>query len=657
VGSGAFGGCGLRFVLCLAFAFVAFAFSAAAAPPLDAYGALPAIDMVSLSPSGERFALVARSGEERKLYVRRIDGTAEVVAPIGVAKVRDIEWAGDDHLILIVSSTIYAPVYGLARQEWASAITVNLKTHESKMVFNKSNQLIDAVFGWYGVAKIDGRWNAFVGGISIDQARRQMGSGGAAQPGLYRVDLDTGEYRLVEPAFSGRTGWVVGADGVVIARGGVDARGRTFTLIAGPRGSDPVLVRAEADNDSDSEIGLQGAGRSPGAFVIAERTEDDVVAREFKPGGPPEGEVLLRGGNSARPLTDAETGLLIGSTTLGGEGVQLFDPALQRRVTAARKAFPGRRASLVSYGRGLDRMVVLTDGPEDSGTYWLVDIAQKSAVPIGQVRPEIKPADVGPMRMFAYKAADGLAMEGVLTLPPGAAAKNLPLVVLPHGGPLVPGDRPGFDWWAQAFASRGYAVLQPNYRGTLGYGQAFRSAAFGQFGGKMQTDLSDGVAALAAQGLIDPKRVCIVGASYGGYAALAGVTVQQGAYRCAVSVSGLSDVGRFVTWVGARQGPDRRVSNFWRALFGTSRGVDVNSISPIRRVAAADAPILLIHGKDDSVVPVEQSQAMERALRQAGKPVELVVMDGEDHWLSREATRQTMLRSAVAFVEKNNPPR
>jgi dipeptidyl aminopeptidase/acylaminoacyl peptidase len=259
--------------------------------------------------------------------------------------------------------------------------------------------------------------------------------------------------------------------------------------------------------------------------------------------------------------------------------------------------------------------------------------------------------------MIDWKAADGLALRGVLTLPTGRTAKNLPLVVLPHGGPEAR-DYPVFDWWAQAFAARGYAVFQPNFRGSAGYGVAFRNAGFGQWGRKMQTDISDGVAELARQGVIDPKRACIVGGSYGGYAALAGVTVQQGLYRCAVSVAGVSDPGGLLRDDRARGGGASTTTRYWRTFMGATSlmETELNTISPLKLASRADAPILLIHGKDDTVVPPQQSAAMEAALQQAGKTVELIWMPGEDHWLSRDATRVQMLTSAVAFVEKYDPP-
>ena len=636
----------MRFLACLALALAAMAAVAHAAPPLEVYGRLPAIDMVSLSPSGNRFALVAREGEERKVYVRRPDGQAELVAPIGKAKVRGLTWAGDDHLLVTVSATVGVPVAGIPKQEWSSIYHMGLPSGPHYAMFGKSKIYIDAVFGWYGAAKMGSKWYGYVGAIPYEKIRTQA-SQGAIQANLYRVDLDTGAADLVDTTGVGRRHWVIGADGQMAGYSHYDARGATYSLY-GAGGRERILNRQGA-----TEIGLYGLGRTPGSLLVGERKDDRQELREYRPGGPSEGEVLPAESGDTSVLIDRETRLAIGASS--ADGVRLFDPALQRRVDAARRAFPNERSTLVEYDKGFDRMVILTEGPKDSGTYWLVDIAKKSAVPIGYVHPQVKAADVGPMRMVSYKAADGLAMEGVLTLPPGREAKGLPLVVLPHGGPLVPGDKAGFDWWAQAFASRGYAVFQPNYRGTVGYGEPFRRAAYGQFGRKMQTDISDGVAALAAQGIVDPKRACIVGASYGGYAALAGVTVQQGLYRCAASVAGPSDMGKFIIWVRSRTGLDQRAARFWKELSGASAGQDLDLISPARLAARADAPVLLIHGRDDTVVPLEQSQMMEKALKQAGKPVELVNMAGEDHWLSGEPTRQLMLARTVAFVEKHNP--
>jgi dipeptidyl aminopeptidase/acylaminoacyl peptidase len=360
----------------------------------------------------------------------------------------------------------------------------------------------------------------------------------------------------------------------------------------------------------------------------------------------------------ASAVIDPATHLWIGEVLLNDvRETSFFTPALEARWKGAQKAFPGYIVHLASWSTDFNKLVVFTEGSDDSGTYWLVDIQKHSADPIGSQYPSVKSKDVGPVEMVDYRAQDGLALQGVLTLPPGRPAKNLPLVVLPHGGPESR-DYPGFEWWAQAFASRGYAVFQPNFRGSSGYGVMFRNAGLGEWGRKMQTDISDGVAMLEKKGVVDPKRACIVGASYGGYAALAGVTVQQGLYRCAVAVAGVADLSDMLIQEHKEAAaPTSAGTRYWRAFMGAESSSDsrLDAISPSVLAGRADAPVLLIHGKDDTVVPIDQSETMESALKRAGKPVEFVKMNNEDHWLSREETRIDMLKAAVAFVEKHNP--
>jgi dipeptidyl aminopeptidase/acylaminoacyl peptidase len=268
--------------------------------------------------------------------------------------------------------------------------------------------------------------------------------------------------------------------------------------------------------------------------------------------------------------------------------------------------------------------------------------------------PSISQAQVAPTRMYAYKASDGLALEGVLTLPLGRKPEGLPVVVMPHGGPVDIYDQISFDWWAQAFAARGYAVFQPNYRGSGGSGAALRKAGMGEWGRKMQTDITDGLNALAKDGIVDPKRACIVGASYGGYSALWGVIFQHGVYRCAASVAGVTDVGQ-VVWEGSEYGS--RTTRFMRKLTGGSFAGDeaLRRISPVFHAEDADAPILIVQGTDDTVVGINQSRTMLHRLEEAHKPVEYVELKNDDHWLSHAGTRTQMVAATVEFVEKHNP--
>ena len=352
-------------------------------------------------------------------------------------------------------------------------------------------------------------------------------------------------------------------------------------------------------------------------------------------------------------MRDPLTGIVLGVRTTDGEYI-VGDEGRRGRLEKVTDLFRARKGisyAIAGFDAELSTMVVSTSGNYDSGTWFRVDAETGERTIIGLERPAIQGRAIGKVSEFAYEASDGLEFRGILTLPPGREPVGLPAIILPHGGPAAH-DRLAFDWWAQAFAARGYAVFQPNFRGSTGRGMAFQEAGEGEWGGKMQSDKSDGLKALTEAGIVDPTRACIMGASYGGYAALAGVTIEQGVYRCAVSVNGVSDL-KAITLAertGARD-------IFRRAIdrqFGAA--TDLEAISPARLAKRADAPVLLIHGRDDTVVPYAQSALMADALNDAGRPVDLIELPGEDHWLSTAETRKAMLEAAVAFVEKHNPP-
>lgn len=622
-----------------------------AAPPLEAYGRLPAIERVVLSPSGERFALIGKAGQDRRLFVRQADGQIVYQANLGAINIRNLYWAGDDRLVVLTTQTVGAHAENMPLQVWSAGLDIDLKTTKLINIFHGSPTVVDAVFGWFGTRQINGRWYAFVGAVPFDKVVTKMSAGGGGvYPNLYRVDLETGAYVPVAKAGLGRTDWVIGAEGGVVAHATYDTRGKIQTLYWGAGADRPLTSRAL----SAGKLELDGLGRTPGTLLLADRTVGEEEAREVRPDGPPEGEVLYTRAEAIQSLRDPVSSLLVGITR-PDVGAELRDQTRQNRYLAAIRAFPDAGSRLAGFTSDLGRMVIYTEGSKDSGTYWLIDIAKKSARPIGDARPEIRPEDLGPTRVFAYKASDGQALDGVLTLPPGRDAKGAPLLIMPN--PRVGGPKATlrFDAWAQAFAARGYAVFQPNPRGTLGYGDSFRKLAEGEVGKRLQTDVSDAIGALAAAGLVDPKRVCIAGEDYGGYVALAGVTLQQGLYRCAVAISAPSHLQSFRSWATQRAGDDEVRMRELMSPLGPIGAEDLKTISPGTYANRADAPVLLIHGAEDSVVPVEQSRSMSRALKSAGKPVELIVLDKEDHFLAKEETQISLLAAAVAFVEKHNP--
>jgi dipeptidyl aminopeptidase/acylaminoacyl peptidase len=618
-----------------------------APPPTDAYGGLPQIELMTLSPSGAALAYVVVTGDQRQVVVKDLAGTALYAAAVGDNKVRGLAWAGDGHLLVEATATLHT---WWAKYELGQTMAVDLKTGKTVALFRNEAAVLHATLGYAGSAQIDGHWYGFAYGEALTKTRGFNATfDDDSVINLYRVDLDTGATKLVGPGRAGRPRrWVIDAQGAIVAFSEYDQAGGLWTLTPGGEGG----IALVSQKDPLGEIELEGLGRAPGTVIV-----DKPLPEEWSlMGGGHTPLIDDLDGQSVDYLHDPTSRRLIG-VRLDGERIEqrFYDPALQARATALAKALK-TPIRIVSWSADFKRLILYTEGDGDAGTFWLVD--GKAVRPYAYSYPELPDASLGPTRVVSYKAGDGLDIHGVLTLPPGRQAKGLPLVVMPHGGPEAHDNAGVFDWWAQAFASRGYAVFQPNFRGSSGYGVDFRDAGFGQWGRKMQTDISDGVAELAREGVIDPKRACIVGASYGGYAALAGVTVQTGLYRCAVSYGGLSDLNYLLNEESGG-GDDRNAGMRYMHKFlgvADNDAAVLHGLSPARLAERADAPILLLHATDDTVVPIGQSREMERRLRQAGKPVAFVEIKGEDHWLSRDASRKAVLAASVDFVEKNDPP-
>lgn len=628
-------------------------------PPLSAYGAEPSIENIKLSPSGSRVAWITVVGEERAIAVSDFQNGASLFrARVGDAKVRDLAWIGEQRVLIVTSQTRGIAVVGVPRTELYFGLIVDLETGKMAQVLDRTEDVISVLAGPADIRQQGPESVLYVRGVSVAWD---------GSSDLYRIDLRTGRGRSVASMNREIQDYVLDSDGQVIAMGKYVERSKRWTLML-PRGSrsgfrDDWSVDAPIDTPS-----LMGIGRSPRTIVVEAMRPDLSDASAASEEGYTLFEVNVDTGEWSRLPFDYHPGflvrhpvtrLLIGAGRVKDDGThyQFIEPTSARRWASIERAFAGKRPRLVSWDETMNQVIVFTDVGE-SGVYQLVDFQRGKADILAEAYPDIPSDQVGAIRPIRYDAADGLEIPGYLTLPPGVTEpKGLPLVVLAHGGPAAR-DTIGFDWWTQALASRGYAVLQPNFRGSTGYGAAFLEAGYGEWGRKMQTDLSDGVRWLAEQGVIDPERVCIVGASYGGYAAMAGVTIDKGVYRCAVAVAGVSDLRRFVN-ARARQENrnDSQAIRFWNRFMGVDklndRGLD--ALSPAHLAAGAESPLLLIHGRDDTVVPIEQSRVMADAMRRAGKPIELIELTGEDHWLSRADTRQQMLTETVRFLEANNP--
>jgi dipeptidyl aminopeptidase/acylaminoacyl peptidase len=643
----------VRRLVCLAALVLApVAAAAAEPPPLAAFGNLPDIENMALSNDGSRLAAVMTIGGERVVLLMTAELDTLRMMRIEQAKIRGLEWVGNDHVVVEVSHTeVLGPEFTPSQIEFFHAMILPADQSEPQQLVFDGTTMLNAVFGSYGVRNVDGRWKVYFSGVERERGARGYYIGSTA-PDLFVIDVASNQHRRLADKGSQGYGysWLLGTDGTLAAMMSIERRSGDWSLnVPGAR----VIASGTSKN---GDVGLVSLGKDGTTAIYSELNETEHVTYWFEV--PLDGSAapteLMRSDEVDRRYNDRATGRLLGLLRTGSnQRPQFYDARQQAAVNRIYRAFADFQVDLMDWTPDFSRVLVRTSGHGDSGTWYLVDMAQMRASAVGYERKALGPESVGAVSTVSYKAGDGIDLDGILTVPPGLEARNLPLVVLPHGGPHAH-DEAGFDWWAQAFASRGYAVFQPNFRGSTNRDEGFMRAGFGQWGKAMQTDISDGVADLARQGIIDPERVCIVGASYGGYAALAGVTVQQGLYKCAVAVAPVADLGSLFTDEG---GTSNRSGMLRRSLLeelGPRSGFD--AVSPRQLASRADSPILLIHGKDDTVVPFDQSDNMAHALAAAGKPYKLVILRQEDHWLSRPATRLQMLEEAVSFVEQHNPP-
>jgi dipeptidyl aminopeptidase/acylaminoacyl peptidase len=326
--------------------------------------------------------------------------------------------------------------------------------------------------------------------------------------------------------------------------------------------------------------------------------------------------------------------------------VEYFDPELKRLSTALARALPGQPAvGIIDADAGENKLLLLASSDTSPGMFYLYDKVTRQLEEVLPVRNELSGITLGTMKPITFPAADGTQIPGYLTLPPGSDGKNLPTIVMPHGGPGSR-DEWGFDWLVQYFAVRGFAVLQPNFRGSAGYGSAWYQKNGFQSWRIAIGDVNDAGRWLNAQGIAAPGKLGILGWSYGGYAALQSAVLDPDLFKAIVAIAPVTDLDRLrqesVGFTNARL-----VSRF----IGT--GAHVTEGSPAQNAGRIKVPVLMFHGDRDENVGIAQSRLMADRLRGAGKPVELIEFPGLDHYLRTAAARSRMLATSDAFLRRS----
>ena len=626
--------CGLALAACGSVA------SGAPAPliPIARFAELPQLRKPILSPDGHRIAARSTANGETALVILDADHPETVInkIKIGKASVADLNWAGNGRLLLQVLSKEKLP--GGDEIPFLRLISIDVDTGASRVVDRRSQ---GTYAGDVLYTDPSGSWALVAGQDDI-----------FSYPSVKRVDLATGNSKVIENPRDGVWDWYADDQGIV--RAGISYDGNRWTIWYRDKPEEKLHeIHGKFPKDDNSTVDRFIFRGDKSWIVTNERTgrfglyKYDVKTQTI-------GEPIFE--NAEVDLDDVYYDAVTGDVDAveyedDRPRVYWLDADMKALQAKLDKAVPTSVNLPVDWSKDDKRALIFSSSATDPGLYYLLDRTSLQMHPVLNPYPDIDPAALAPVKPIRYQARDGLMLRGYLTLPVGRDAKGLPLIVLPHGGPFARDDW-DYDPLVQFFANRGYSVLQPEFRGSTGFGKDFVEKGYGEIGKKMQDDLDDGVDWLVKSGEVDPKRVCIVGLSYGGYAALWGAIRNPDRYRCAASWAGPSDLPAMMHY-DRKSFSATRYFREWRKKF--SGDSDLDAVSPVHFADRLKIPVLIGHGEDDDTVPAKQSHKMVDALTKAGANVTSVFYKDSQHDFGSSADLQDWLQHLEAFLSKYNP--
>ncbi len=632
-----------------------FALPAGAAIPVEEFARHPQYDEVQISPDGEYLAVAAGVDGKRVLsLIRLADMHGVNVRPRGADELAGFTWAGPRRLLYSVGTRVgglerpvsTGEIFGVDADGGNAAVLFGFRIDNKQAGTNLNKALPE---------KASAR---IVSTLPDDPAHvviavtRWNGGGDTTMPELRRLDVRDGTTvpmflaPLREPEF------LADHRGNVRFAYGEDAKGNflVFHREAKTDGWEPVL---DEQRDRRRAVPLAfdrtdvraywGCGSTDAVGALCTWTPDE---RHFDAVWSDRDAAIdeLVTSLDGRDVVGVRT--MPGRVNLGVLDRQADSIALLRSLM---DQFAGDDVRIVSASRDGSRAVVLVESDVNPGEYYLYDRKSHQVSLLMQRWPALKPGDLAPMEPIEFKTRDGLVLCGYLTRPPGQAeAKNLPLVVLVHGGPYGARDRWAYDPDTQLLASRGYAVLRVNFRGSGGRGYGFVRAGHGEWGGRMQDDLTDATRWAIEQGIADPQRIGIMGASYGGYAALEGAVEEPDLYRCAIGYAAPYDLRMLLH--GGDVAQRTSGANFLKRVLGEDEAL-LAARSPITRLDRLKASVMLIVGGADRRVPPEQGVALHMALEKRGIAHAYLYERSEGHGFWNEANRTAMYRKLLDFLD------
>jgi dipeptidyl aminopeptidase/acylaminoacyl peptidase len=628
------------------------------------FGARPAVEQATLSPDGERIAWLAPTqGQGSSLATVLLEPAAEATTLTSVSgdpeRLAGCTFVGATRLVCNLYGVIPGDPNVTGRRDvvdFSRLIALDTDGRNMKLVSKRERSdsrgvntgggaVLDYAPGQDGVVLIE-RYR-----LPNDQTGSLTGS---RDEGLMveRVDTRTLRATGLVKAEPTAIGYLTDGNGTVRMKGLERMEGDGYQtgeitwLMRGPDGGEWTRFDRYQSRGNEGFWPLaidRAANEVYGLREIDGR--DALVARKLEAGS--QERVVL-----ARPDVEIDNVVtlgrqrrIIGATYATDRRYNVyFDAGLAKVAAGLEKALPGRRIEFVEESADGNRLLVWAGSDTDPGTFYLHDRTAKTLTPIFPTRPQLAGQKLATVRPITYKAADGTMVPAYLTLPPQGPQKGIPALVLPHGGPSAR-DEWGFDWLSQYFAAQGYAVIQPNFRGSAGYGDAwFRDNGFIKWDVAIG-DVLDAGRHLVREGIADPAKLAIVGWSYGGYAALQSAVVDPGLFKAVVAIAPVTDLGKLKAEYRFFSN-QRLVSDF------IGNGPHIEEGSPARHAARITAPVLLFHGAMDVNVDIGQSKLMADRLAAAGRPAQLVTWDRLDHYLEDSAARTKLLSMSHQFLSQ-----
>lgn len=660
-------------------------------PQVEDFWTVPDFFQPALSPSGRFIAYVKREGEDQfvvTIDLDAADGDMKSV-PVGKVAINDLDWLSDEQLI--VSITGYygrrtnKPIsWDEVRQmrEDGKVLWRTVKTQAQSIVMNRDGRKTVAMFDGDPMRSQRG-WSAqLVYELPSDKNYIIMQAPEDGDLNLYKVSVKNGKAERLENGTEDTGAWFVGPDGEAVLRWDFKYNNRIIHSYAkrsdGSGGERWELVKV-GPTDTVAQNGgeafqPQAPSTEPNKYYVTARPEGapsvglylyDYATDDY-------GEPLRS--DPGRDIEDVDFGresLALRSVTYSGAKpvTEYLDPNTQAHMDGL-QAYFGDDAVINAYATDVSerRWLLAITIPQEARVFYLYDKQTQSPIRLGNPRSSLDGKDLSNMQVVRYTARDGMELFGYLSRPVDAQEGDTPpLVVMPHGGPEAR-DAYGFDPIAQTLTAAGYQVFQPQFRGSSGLGIAFADAGRGEWGKAMQHDVDDGFDHLVALGLADPNRACLMGFSYGGYAAFAAATLTPEKYQCILAGAGVSDLKRMLRWERDDGGeldfgrPRPGTESFSFKYFSEHIGdleedsEAIDAVSPINYVDRITKPMFIFHGDEDRIVPIEQSRVMMAAMDRAGKPYEWYEMKRAGHEYGSSASQSVeTLNRVIDFLNRNLP--